>query len=271
MAHSSFAPRSGQPDRATGRNERDVDQAGPVHGGSPPDASSTAPMAAETIRVALVDCLSFSRDCLTRALAASHPSLIIVPFAEVDACIAALTRQPDVILYHSHDYGPFDAQGLRQAMALRDASGGIPIIVLSDTTSALQPKTIRSALANGIQGFIPTRTTDMSVAFAAIRLVKEGGTFVPIDLLMTSHEERLATAADALTPRQTAVLSLLQQGKPNKIIAYDLGMTESTVKVHIRNIMRKMGATNRTQAVYKAQQLWATPRDGLDRSMRSAA
>jgi DNA-binding NarL/FixJ family response regulator len=267
MAHSSFALRSGQPDRVAGGNE----QAGPAREGSPPDASPTASIAAETIRVALVDCLSFSRDCLTRALAASHPSLIIVPFADVDACIAALTCRPDVILYHSHDYGPFDAQGLRQAMALRNASGGVPIIVLSDTTSSLQPKTIRGALANGIQGFIPTRTTDMSVAFAAIRLVKEGGTFVPIDLLMTTHEERVATAADALTPRQAAVLSLLQQGKPNKIIAYDLGMTESTVKVHIRNIMRKMGATNRTQAVYKAQQLWAGSRDGLDRPMRSAA
>jgi DNA-binding NarL/FixJ family response regulator len=50
------------------------------------------------------------------------------------------------------------------------------------------------------------------------------------------------------------VLSHLRQGKANKIIAYELGMTESTVKVHIRNIMRKMGATNRTQAVYKSQQ-----------------
>ena len=58
-----------------------------------------------------------------------------------------------------------------------------------------------------------------------------------------------------MTPRQTTVLSLLQQGKANKIIAYELGMSESTVKVHIRNIMRKMGATNRTQAIYKLQQL----------------
>jgi DNA-binding NarL/FixJ family response regulator len=47
----------------------------------------------------------------------------------------------------------------------------------------------------------------------------------------------------------------LQQGKANKIIAYELGMSESTVKVHVRNIMRKMGATNRTQVAYKAQSL----------------
>ena len=52
-----------------------------------------------------------------------------------------------------------------------------------------------------------------------------------------------------------AVLAQLRQGKANKLIAHELSMSESTVKVHVRNIMRKMGATNRTQAVYKAQQL----------------
>ena len=55
------------------------------------------------------------------------------------------------------------------------------------------------------------------------------------------------------------VLSQLQRGKANKIIAFDLGMSESTVKVHIRNIMRKMGATNRTQVVYKATMQDFTP------------
>ncbi len=52
-----------------------------------------------------------------------------------------------------------------------------------------------------------------------------------------------------------AVLSHLQQGKANKIIAHELSMSESTVKVHVRNIMRKVGATNRTQAAYKARQM----------------
>ncbi len=53
----------------------------------------------------------------------------------------------------------------------------------------------------------------------------------------------------------------LKQGKANKIIAHELGMSESTVKVHVRNIMRKMGATNRTQAAYKAQGLWEASQD----------
>jgi DNA-binding NarL/FixJ family response regulator len=58
-----------------------------------------------------------------------------------------------------------------------------------------------------------------------------------------------------LTTRELAVLSLLRQGKANKIIAYELGISENTAKVHIRNILRKVGATNRTQAIYKSSQL----------------
>jgi DNA-binding NarL/FixJ family response regulator len=66
--------------------------------------------------------------------------------------------------------------------------------------------------------------------------------------------QRLPKQID-LTSRQINVLARLRQGKANKIIAHELQMSESTVKVHVRNIMRKMGATNRTQAVYNARQL----------------
>ncbi len=57
------------------------------------------------------------------------------------------------------------------------------------------------------------------------------------------------------TERQLAVARALQRGDANKIIAYDLGLCESTVKVHIRNIMRKLKATNRTQAAFRLNEL----------------
>ena len=74
-----------------------------------------------------------------------------------------------------------------------------------------------------------------------------------------ARETPTAAQPNKLTSRQVMVLNHLQQGKANKIIAHELGMSESTVKVHVRNIMRKMGATNRTQAAYKAQSLWGSP------------
>jgi DNA-binding NarL/FixJ family response regulator len=58
-----------------------------------------------------------------------------------------------------------------------------------------------------------------------------------------------------LTPRQKEVLQLLRKGKSNKIIAYELNMQESTVKVHVRQIMKKLKAINRTHAVFLASQI----------------
>ncbi len=212
------------------------------------------------ISVGLIDCLRFSRDCLTQALRTLHPELSIVPFGSVAECIGAGTAGLHLILYYSHSESSSEMLVLQHVKELRQSFVDTPIMVLSDARTALQPRNIRNALNSGAQGFIPTSITEMSAAVAAIRFVKDGGTFAPLDLLLTQRTTSSPPASEAsatrhLTPRQMTVLSHLRQGKANKIIAYELGMTESTVKVHIRNIMRKMGATNRTQAVYKSQQL----------------
>jgi DNA-binding NarL/FixJ family response regulator len=71
---------------------------------------------------------------------------------------------------------------------------------------------------------------------------------------MTTHQ------AGFLTARQTSVANALRQGKANKIIAYELNMCESTVKVHIRSIMKKLHATNRTEVAYKLNEMFGTAR-----------
>jgi DNA-binding NarL/FixJ family response regulator len=240
------------PERGTEFNE--------IGDGSPQSPFSTNNGA---IAVGLIDCLRFSRDCLTQALRTLHPELSIVPFGSVADCIGAGTAGLHLILYYSHSESSSEMLVLQHVKELRQACASTPIIVLSDARTALQPRNIRNALNSGAQGFIPTSITEMSAAVAAIRFVKDGGTFAPLDLLLTQRTASPAPASESpstkhLTPRQMTVLSHLRQGKANKIIAYELGMTESTVKVHIRNIMRKMGATNRTQAVYKSQQLHET-------------
>jgi DNA-binding NarL/FixJ family response regulator len=213
--------------------------------------------------VALIDCLRFSRDCLTQALRTLHPELCIVPYGSVADCVAAANGGLQLILYYSHNESSSEMLVLQHVRELRQAFDNTPIVVLSDARTALQPRNIKNTLNSGAQGFIPTSITEMSAAVAAIRFVKDGGTFAPLDLLLTQRATSTPAAPESpatkhLTPRQMTVLSHLRQGKANKIIAYELGMTESTVKVHIRNIMRKMGATNRTQAVYKSQQVQET-------------
>ena len=215
----------------------------------------------DCIRVALIDALQLSRDCLARAFHALNQGLAIIPFASIGECIAVEHAGFDVILYCNHDDGMFENVTLQYVRALRDRFVDVPVVVLSDAREALRVGNVRRVLDSGARGFVPTITTEVPAVLSAIRFVKDGGTFVPIDLMLSKRVPQLTADGDEianrLTPRQKMVLSHLRLGKQNKIIAYELGMTESTVKVHIRNIMRKMGATNRTQAVYNSQQLGA--------------
>lgn len=125
------------------------------------------------------------------------------------------------------------------------------------------PESIFEAFESGVRGYMPTLSTTLELAIEVIRLVKVGGTFLPPNCLYSRKAspspgtERGADPARELaggpfTPRQMAVIERLQLGKANKIIAHDLGMSESTAKVHIRNIMKKMKATNRTEAACRA-------------------
>ena len=216
---------------------------------------------AEGLKIALIDTLRFSCDCLILALRASWPQLRPVAFASVEEYIEANDGSADVILFRSHDIGPLESFTLGQVASLRAAFPATPIILMSDSRNALWPATIRSVIDNGARGVIPTITTDMRAAVAAIRFVQAGGTYAPVDVLLHRRTEAGSSPndmrkAEKLTSRQISVLAHLRHGKANKTIAYELGMAESTVKVHVRNIMRKLGATNRTQAVFKADQLW---------------
>jgi DNA-binding NarL/FixJ family response regulator len=216
------------------------------------------------IRTALVDCYSLSRDCIISAIHALESDIEIVPFSSIRECINYSGNDLNIIVYYCHEDGPLDHLMGQEVTTLRQAFSDLPIIVLSDAKQASQSRIAKAVLRSGARGFIPTRTIEMPIVPASIRYVSEGGMIVPVELLFTDKpEDDLPLDQDAipagLTSRQVAVLAHLRQGKPNKIIAHDLHMSESTVKVHIRNIMRKMGATNRTQAVYKARQLYNSP------------
>jgi DNA-binding NarL/FixJ family response regulator len=215
----------------------------------------------EALRIAWVDTHSLTQECIMAAFIQSYPRLLMFPFNSIDELIAVPQVDVDFIVYHAH---ALDAACLQDIATMKRTFEGIPLIVLSDVDDVHHGKIIRAALQSGAHGFISTRTTSISMAVAAIRFVNAGGTFAPVDLLLPDRVASLAEKAESapanrLTHRQMAVLSHLQQGKANKIIAHELGMSESTVKVHVRNIMRKMGATNRTQAAFKAQKIWSAP------------
>jgi DNA-binding NarL/FixJ family response regulator len=229
------------------------------------DAFQYGEISTSALTVGLVGCYRFSQECLIKALENLHPQLTIVPFATVADCIAERRTDLDLIIYYSHHSqanGASDAALTHHLSALGQAFPAIPLVVLSDADDAQRLKNFRDTLKSGAHGFIPTRTTGIPIAIAALRLIKAGGTFAPMDLMLANanrtDDERAqpdTVRQRPLTSRQMVVLAHLRRGSANKIIAHELDMSESTVKVHVRNIMRKVGATNRTQAVYKAQKL----------------
>ncbi|HEY4161658.1 MAG TPA: response regulator transcription factor, partial [Dongiaceae bacterium] len=134
-----------------------------------------------------------------------------------------------------------------------------PRILLSDIEV---PEDIIEAFRRRIRGYVPTNLPIRQVA-EAIRFVLAGGTFVPPSILTMSGrpdpavddepKAGVSTVLANFSPRQNEVLSRLWLGLSNKMIAYELSMCESTVKVHIRHIMKKLNVNNRTQIVLRTR------------------
>jgi DNA-binding NarL/FixJ family response regulator len=144
---------------------------------------------------------------------------------------------------------------LLAAMPRADQLAGIPVIIVPERDD---PDLVAAALRAGIRGIVPTTLTP-AVASAAVRLVLSGGTYVPARSAIAlpvpdSDPAAAALAGLGLTPREIQVVGLLRKGCSNRAIARELGISESTVVVHVRKLMQKVSATNRAQAVYLIHQ-----------------
>jgi DNA-binding NarL/FixJ family response regulator len=204
----------------------------------------------KSLAIGLIDRYRLTQECLTTALGSLHPEIKISSFTAVQDCIDAVPDNFDLIIYHLHGNNVLDTTMTQTIATISQAFPTTPIMIFSDADRAQHQTIMRSTLESGARGFVPTQTAGLPITWAAITLVKAGGTFVPADLMLTTRRDPSPGRPNRLTARQGAVFTHLRLGKANKVIAYELGMCESTVKVHVRNIMRKMGATNRTQAAY---------------------
>jgi DNA-binding NarL/FixJ family response regulator len=153
--------------------------------------------------------------------------------------------------------------------SLSSEFGSTPVIVLADSDDFAQ---IVKALDYGAKGYIPTLVS-IRVCMELIALSVAGGLFVPASALfamrhlLESSNSTTRPLAGIFTDRQAEVVEALRRGKANKIIAYELKLRESTVKVHVRNIMKKLKATNRTEVVFKLNDLLDSPtRSGATRA-----
>lgn len=139
---------------------------------------------------------------------------------------------------------------------LKKKSGDARFVVVSATEDG---KSIRRAMENGVSGYIPKRS-DNKIMTGALKLVLDGGIYLPPSILDNGNSGNYQSGearakGKMLTNRQSQVLELVAQGMSNKQIAFDMGVSEATVKLHINALLRSIGATNRTQAVVIAQKM----------------
>ena len=131
----------------------------------------------------------------------------------------------------------------------------IPVVVVSASDDN---GTIRRSLDFGASGFIPKRF-GVETLRDAITKVMDGDVFIPPDTDLSSATDpdmtRLRDRLVTLTPQQVRVLMMLSEGLLNKQIAYELGVSEATIKAHVSAILQKLGVESRTQAVIAAAKI----------------
>lgn len=202
---------------------------------------------------------AFFRECVSKALSSFYSDARILSWATVKECCSANIAPMTVafVLYGVEQMGRQHPDLDDELAQLSEAFPSSPVILLSDVDTIDQ---VLRAIKKGVRGFIQTSST-LDLAVEATQVVRAGGSFVPDTVLaaLRSARDSVAEGArrrDDFTARQIAVLKRLRQGKANRAIAHELEMSESRVKAHLRNLMQKLGATNRTQLVFLTKEFF---------------
>jgi DNA-binding NarL/FixJ family response regulator len=215
------------------------------------------------VSIVLIDRRSLTRQCLGQWLQDGSPDLHVVSVGSPGDLlnISASLGDPHIIIFSIGAASIGDREVLGMMTLLRCHMSRIPLVILSDRDDI---DDIVEAMGHGVRGYIPT-SLEPSEAAAALQYVAAGGTFVPASAMIKFAQARQQESHrgprdvgkrpfESLTPRESEVLARLRQGKPNKVIAYELQISEGTVKVFVRRILTKLHASNRTEAASLVRQ-----------------
>ena len=209
--------------------------------------------------IVIIDIRLLSRECLARVLSIECDAPVVC-YSTIDEWIEQGQSTPASLLVLCQ-CGRSKGDAIKEVERLSELAeqiNGAPAVILSDNED---PDLIVQMLGKNVRGYVPT-SLSINVAVQAMELARAGGVFVPASSLIAAHRvpegagSAVQKATGLFTARQAAVVDALRRGKANKIIAYELKMRESTVKVHVRNIMKKLHATNRTEVAYMANRLF---------------
>ncbi len=195
------------------------------------------------------------RDALSHAIGNCVTDAAIVEADSLDSLQEVVDAHPDADLLLL-DLNMPGVSGFSALAYIRNNHESLPTVIVSANDD---PVVIRRSIQHGASGFIP-KSSPITELEDGIKAVLEGEVWVPagVDLQddgLDDAEAGIAAALSTLTPQQFRVLMMLGEGLLNKQIAYQLGVSEATIKAHVTAILRKMKVNNRTQAVLAVQQL----------------
>jgi DNA-binding NarL/FixJ family response regulator len=242
--------------------------------GKNPSRAAASGQATRRSRVIFVEPRDLVRDCVATCLRVADPGFTVLQYSsvyEVDSAEGADCVALVLSFLSANREIPDMAVEVRRA---QDQLPDVPVVVLAEGD---EWTFVREVIGSGVRGYIPT-SFDFAMFKEAIQFVAAGGTFVPASVLLqlenvqmsdneTNHRVKYESNevipqneieaheqmdSPSFTPRELTVISRLRDGKSNKLIARELTITEGTVKLYVRRIMKKLEVENRTQAALVA-------------------
>jgi DNA-binding NarL/FixJ family response regulator len=199
------------------------------------------------MKVLIADDHALFREGLRYVLDALSRSLTVLDAANGQQALSLVDRHEDLDLLLL-DLSMPGMHGFDTLELLGQRYPALPVVILSASS---HPRDVQRALNAGAMGFIPKSYTAAAM-IGALQLVLSGHAYVPPEMFSNTASARQSRhnneGKKTLTRRQLDVLSLMQRGQPNKLIAAQLGLAESTVKMHVTAILKTLSVTNRTQA-----------------------
>lgn len=208
----------------------------------------------EIYQLVIADDHPLFRGALREAVSGLLERVEIAEAGTFDDVVALLDKGGEIDLV-TLDLSMPGVRGFSGLMYIRAQYPSVPVIVVSANDD---PTAIRRCMEFGASGFIP-KTLSVEAMRAAISRVLGGGVWTPADVDLSAGSDAESAALmvrmATLTPQQVRVLMMLSEGLLNKQIAYQLGVSEATVKAHVSAILQKLGVESRTQAVIAAAKI----------------
>lgn len=202
------------------------------------------------MKILIADEHALFRDNAARFISDINGESVVLQVSTFNQALKILEKEQniDLVIIDADMLLPNAIQNIEKLQSLSNA----PRIAVISASEDIEQ--IKKIIKTGIVGYIP-RQTDLSLFKQAVTDILRGGIYIPKALQDVENDYTDKFTSKKLTNRQSQVLDLIAQGKSNKQIAYEMGVSEATVKLHINALLRSLKVTNRTQAVITAQKI----------------